>query len=79
MIVVKYCRRDATLIRIVGKKDAQISFLSIERNCYGNCVTNYKKMLELARKPLKIVAGSLGLCNPAPVWFEFGGHVSEPY
>ena len=79
MIVVKYYTRGRDFIKTAGKKDAAISFLSIERNCYGNCVMNYKEMMDLARKPLKIVAGSLGLCNPEPVWFEFGGHKSEPH
>lgn len=79
MLAVEYYTRTMELKKRVGKAEAPLIFKCIERNCFGNCLMNLKNMNALAGKSLKIVAGSLGLCDPPPVWFEFGGTGSETH
>jgi hypothetical protein len=51
----------------------------VERSCFTNCIRMMQLMEHAAGKELYIVAGSLGLCVPEPVWYEWGGDDSQPF
>jgi hypothetical protein len=65
--------------KTVGNAASPNLLLYVERNCYSNCLMNWKRMEVVAGTPLKMVSGSLGLNNPPPVWFEWGGAAGKAY
>lgn len=73
-ITIEFYGRDCTLKKkIKAKKKSLTHLLYVERNCFSNCVKNLFPMEALAGCQLRITAGSLGMCTPSPVWYEWGG------
>lgn len=70
---------DVRVVASRGDPKSPHKILSIERNCYSNCVMNKEELEKLAERPLTIVGGSLGLCSPSPTWFEWGGNGDIPH
>ena len=70
---IEYRSREGRVLENVGSCVQGTFMISVERNCFGNCVTNQGYLETMAGVPLHLVAGSLGLCNPAPTWYEWGG------
>lgn len=71
--------RSMRVTRVVGSATAPHALMYVERNCFANCVSNQPAMEALAGEPLEVVAGSLGVCSPEPVWYEWGGAGSKPH
>lgn len=76
---IEFKRRNLHLVKCVGDTTSVNILTYIERNCYSNCLVNCPVMQKIANCPLKIVCGSLGLCDPPPVWFEWGGFADTPH
>lgn len=68
--------------KVLSKKGPPAAFhhlVSIERNCFSNCLMNLKTFQSMAQTSLEITAGSLGLSIPQPTWFEWGGSGAVPH
>jgi hypothetical protein len=72
-IGIDYRDRRGQIVEQFGNSNPKIRLNSTERNCFGNC-TMHVDLLKYAGVDLHIVGGSLGLCDPAPTWFEWGGN-----
>lgn len=64
---------------VFGSQGSRYTLSCLTRNCFSNMLTNKPTMTEMAGKDVEIVAGSLGVCDPAPVYFEWGGMGSSVY
>lgn len=75
-MTVKFMSRELKVIEkaeaVLADTDTDVTLQHIERNCFANCYANASGMEKIARENLQLVAGSLGLCNPGPTWFEWG-------
>lgn len=73
-VYIRFLDQNLQVVKTCGPREAQTKLFYVERNCFGNSCTNQIEMQVLAGEPLEIVAGSLGLCAPAPTWYEWGGY-----
>jgi hypothetical protein len=77
---IKLYSRDRTLQKEhVAKKETVTCLQYIERNCFSNCIKNMDALQTLAGCELVLTAGSFGVCNPSPTWYEWGGLFDTPH
>lgn len=77
-VTIDFFGRDCKLKKQFLAKNKTFTHLQyIERSCFSNCVKNMCHMEALAGCELELVAGSLGLCSPLPVWYIWGGFQEE--
>lgn len=61
----------------VGPMHATRELRYIERNCFSNVTMNLYVLEEIAGATLQVMCGSLGVNDPAPAWYEWGGTMSS--
>ena len=73
-VTIEFYARDNTLKKqFLAKTKDFTHLLYMERNCFSNCVKNMAALESLAGCTLELMAGSFGLCQPSPTWYEWGG------
>lgn len=76
---LEYRDRNGRVLERLGPALPDVLLRSFERNCFGNCAMNIDTLQLIAGVELDVVAGSLGLCDPAPTWYEWGGTGGKVY
>jgi hypothetical protein len=77
-VAIEFRNRKLSTTKRLGPRNSKHTLVYIERNCFSNCIMNMEDVQLLAGQPLEIVGGSLGLCVPEPVYYEWGGNCSRP-
>jgi hypothetical protein len=70
---VEFMDRQLRTVGFAGTAGAAESVAWVERSCFSNALRLLPIAERAAGKELFIVAGSLGLSAPPPVWYEWGG------